>query len=54
MIALVVVVVVLVVAVVSWRRARKRRLVAGLVASRPGFWIEPPRQSVGRRKDGLL
>jgi hypothetical protein len=37
-----------------WRRANKRRLVAGLTSERPGFFIEPPGGRVGTRKDRML
>jgi hypothetical protein len=36
------------------RRRNKRRMVAGLDSARPGFFLEPPRRSVGSRKDELL
>lgn len=47
-------IVVLLVGFVAWRRAAKRRLVAGLVPHRPAFTIEPPPGRLGSRRDKTL
>ena len=54
---MIVVGVALVVVLVLWRvrrMARKRSLVAGLVAERPAFQVSPPAGRMGRLKDGAL
>ena len=54
---MIVVVVALVVVLVLWRvrrMAKKRSLVAGLVAERPAFHVAPPSGRMGRLRDGAL